>query len=40
MEFLVDKAEKLSPILARSRPVDAGLVALWTKHWRETGFLH
>lgn len=40
MDFAVTETAKLSPTVAACRPVDADLVALWTKSWKESGFVH
>lgn len=39
IEFEVTRTAKLSPTIARLKPVSAELVALWTRKWRESGFL-
>ncbi|WVR04609.1 hypothetical protein IAU60_001620 [Kwoniella sp. DSM 27419] len=40
MDFKVDRVESVSPTMKQEvKAVDSGLVALWVKHWKETGFL-
>ncbi|ORY34306.1 putative L-aminoadipate-semialdehyde dehydrogenase [Naematelia encephala] len=39
MEFEVVKTSELSPTIASVQAVDSDLVALWTRHWKKTGFL-
>lgn len=39
IEFAVERTAQLSPTIAGCKPVSAELVALWTKQWRDSGFL-
>ena len=40
MDFDVAQTSKVSPTIAACEPLVPELVALWTRHWKETGFLH
>lgn len=39
IEFSVRRTAQLSPTIAECEPVSAELVTLWTRQWRESGFL-
>jgi len=38
VDFKVDRTTQVSPTLAFCKAVDPGLVALWTRHWKASGF--
>jgi len=39
MDFEIDQTAKVSPTIGSCKPIDAELVALWAKNWKQTGFL-
>jgi hypothetical protein len=39
MEFEIDQTAKVTPTIGSCKPIDAELVALWAKNWKQTGFL-
>lgn len=39
VQYQITKTAAISPTVADCKPVDADLVALWTRHWMQSGFL-
>ena len=39
MDFEIQQTAKVSPTIGGCKPIDADLVSLWTRHWKQTGFL-
>jgi len=39
MDFEIEQTAKVSPTIGKCKPIDADLVALWAKNWKQTGFL-
>jgi hypothetical protein len=39
MDFEVEQTSIVSPTIGHCGPIDADLVALWVKNWKQTGFL-
>jgi len=39
MDFEIEQTAKVSPTIGECKPIDAELVALWAKNWKQTGFL-
>lgn len=39
MDFEIHETAKVSPTIGGCKPIDADLVSLWAKNWKQTGFL-
>jgi hypothetical protein len=39
MDFEIEQTSIVSPTIGHCGPIDADLVALWVKNWKQTGFL-